>query len=1431
MVSLKAMNQCVWFLFMLTMLIGVTESSFSQVRPHESTSSVPVGTQTLVVKISPYGQANQRSTNSADIQKIAEKVGASSFNRLTNREPGLRSRKKYDFGVDRIFLLNFNTGADLNSTLKELKSDPEIEYAEPWIPAQQLLIPNDPFANPELGDNGQEYLSIINAYDSWEISTGSDSVLIAITDSGIPLDHEDLQENFYININDTIDGIDNDGNGFVDDFQGWDAADNDNDQTPEYETTVGGFSPGHGTLVTGIAGADTDNNTGIAGVGYNTPFLSIKNSRSSDGAITAGYQSILVAAELGAAIINCSWGRKESTGGFSQAEQDIINEAVFNYDAVVVAAAGNDGDDFRFYPASYDQVLSVTSTNASDERSGFSSYNFEVDVMAPGQSELSTEISGGYQNAQGTSFSAPMVAGAAALLRAHRPELSAIQVMERIRVATEDTYLIGNNSNFQDQLGFGRLDMQEALANDSLRAFRITDTKTRGPVSNLLFYGDTVTVNFSGLNVLNPMDNLALSASSASSFVNFVNQEVETGPLATLEEYNSDQTFSFYLDPFTPADEALAIRIGMSGQDYEDYQYLRLKTAPSFLNLQTDSLELTVSSNGNLGFDKDGQTDGVGFTFDGDRIAKHFGIMLGTSPETLSNNVINNYATSSRDDDFEEVNLLKLFPNERTSIDLSGRFEAKNPEMLVDVVIDQQYYSWDSDTTQNFLVVEYRVNNIGDDTLSNLPVAMYMDWDIGNAFQNRIEYDSSLGFGYAYDSAQRHFATVTPLTEEDPVFYAVDRQNFGGNPSDLNGITFTREEKFEFISQGIGKGSAGLNGSGNDIAQISGVNLNTLLPGQSAKIAWAWAVSTSPEALSAAVGRAKDLYRIETQNPAVQAKAVICRNDDFELLPSGGETYRFYSDPLGTNLIGTGISLVVEAIDQDTLFYFEAINGNLKEDVAAFEIITKGAQVEFTIDPDTLYLNSEPAFVSFTDQTEGAQTRLWDFDNGFQSTLEAPLIAFDTPGTYNIVLNVTDSTGCEVVGSRELLVVNRSPLPQVDNQLVCISTTTQIEALNTDSIAIYADEALTNLLFTGSVFTTPVITEKTEFYVVNLDGELESFPVKVTVDVLSPEPALSYAIDTTDTTLPSRLILTDRSGRSVSRSWFENGMLIGSDSIQLFEYPNTAFDILMVSQDENACADTAMVTIIPAVSPAPEIGDILVCQNGRLSVRPEGGSIFYFFADQQRSQLLKKGRSLEIAELREPTTFFIATVDSLIESELVEITAEFYPLEADFIFDPDSVNLAESQQVTLSNRSIEASAAFWFYDGVLWNNANDTILTITESTDQTFALIAQNNFDCRDTVFKTLRVFSITAVTDAISMEELSIYPNPVSGHLFVRHSADWNAWALVNALGERVASGELSSGSKDKSAIPMQDIKPGLYFLRLFNQRGYSEYFRVFVD
>ena len=294
-------------------------------------------------------------------------------------------------GVRRVKL---TAGTDVNDALESLRNDPDVEYAEPNFLYQACAMPNDPEFPHQWGlhNTGQTVKgkpgmedADIDAPEAWEVTSGTTTVIVAVIDSGVYYTHPDLEPNIWTNPGEIPgNGIDDDGNGRVDDVRGWDFADDDNDPVDlSYER--------HGTRVAGIVAGAGNNTTGIAGVGWSTKIMPLRALNAQDvGYLSDLIEAIEYAGANGAHVISFSWGGTD----YSQA----LKDAICTSPALFVCAAGNNASNngtTPFYPAGYDcpNIISVAATDQMDNLASFSNYGAaSVHVGAPGSNIYSTQF-------------------------------------------------------------------------------------------------------------------------------------------------------------------------------------------------------------------------------------------------------------------------------------------------------------------------------------------------------------------------------------------------------------------------------------------------------------------------------------------------------------------------------------------------------------------------------------------------------------------------------------------------------------------------------------------------------------------------------------------------------------------------------------------------------------------------------------------------------------------------------------------------------------------------------------------------------------------------------------------------------------------------------------------------------------------------------
>lgn len=379
------------------------------------------------------------------IQILNKRLEESNIKQLKDTELRLLKRQKRAPKnsrvpeLDRIYKIKVEAlnNQPLEQVVKAFNRSPDVEYAELNYTVTIDLQPND------TDFSIQWPLQKINAQQAWDINTGSNSVIVAVVDTGVDYNHRDISDNMWT-----------DANG----YHGRDYVNSDNYPLDDH---------GHGTHCAGIIAAKGNNGKDIAGVCWNAKIMALKfldssGSGSTSNAVTAFYYAV----NHGADIISNSWG----TYDFSQTLQDAINYA-YSQGVIIVAAAGNEGQYYYpHYPSSMEHVISVASTDSSDHKASSSNYGTLVNISAPGVNVLSLRAAGTSMGtpydayttyASGTSMACPHVSGLLALMLSEYPVLSRDEILARLFDNADD--ISAANPAYAGRLGSGRINAYKSL--------------------------------------------------------------------------------------------------------------------------------------------------------------------------------------------------------------------------------------------------------------------------------------------------------------------------------------------------------------------------------------------------------------------------------------------------------------------------------------------------------------------------------------------------------------------------------------------------------------------------------------------------------------------------------------------------------------------------------------------------------------------------------------------------------------------------------------------------------------------------------------------------------------------------------------------------------------------------------------------------------
>ena len=386
-------------------------------------------------------------------------------------------------GMGRIYVFYFDTynSKTVDKAVKDFSSESDVEFSEPVFIGEAAgkkelklsFLPNDEMFSKQwyLNNEGQiaptgrgnaKIGADINMVNAWDIEKGSEDIIVAILDSGIKDDHPDLRSRMWINKEEIPDnGIDDDDNGYIDDYKGWDFAYDDN-------TPTDGF--GHGTNIASVIGCSTNNVIGFAGINQKSKLMNCKNlSSNNNGEYIWWAASVKYAVDNGAQIINMSEGGSD----FSKTLKTAIDYATAK-NVLVCAAMMNKGDDQDYYPASFKGVFAIGATDTDDNRclrftwGGGSCWGKHISVVAPGNKiyGLDYESITSYESMwSGTSQSTAIVSGIASLLLSQKPSRTAAEIKEIIISTAKDQ--VGDSREdkpgWDKYYGYGRVDAYSAL--------------------------------------------------------------------------------------------------------------------------------------------------------------------------------------------------------------------------------------------------------------------------------------------------------------------------------------------------------------------------------------------------------------------------------------------------------------------------------------------------------------------------------------------------------------------------------------------------------------------------------------------------------------------------------------------------------------------------------------------------------------------------------------------------------------------------------------------------------------------------------------------------------------------------------------------------------------------------------------------------------
>jgi len=768
----------------------------------------------VIIKLMP-GVGESLSPSGLGISSVDGILSRLSVNAVEGMFPAaMAERGRGNVDLSRFIVVKYSAPVDPFSLASDLSNVPEVQYAEPWFIYPVTYDPNDPFYSSQYG------LMRIQANAAWDITQGDTATVIGIVDSGVQLGHPDLTGNIWHNPGEVGDdgqgrdkrtnGEDDDANGYIDDWQGWDFGGADyNNVVPDNNPSPTDGNNAHGTHVSGIASASTDNSLGVAGTAFNCRILAIKTAADNDyrgpggtGFIIAGIQGIVYAAAMGADVMNCSWGG----GGGSQVEQDLINFST-DQGTLIVAAAGNSNSSSPHYPSAYQNVISVAATGSSDVRSSYSNYGHTIDVAAPGDAVYATWFPSTYAFLSGTSMASPHAAGSAALIKTMNPGFTGLQVGEQLRVTADN--INGINPSYTDLLGKGRVNVFRALTETppSIRALNLDVSDSAGGNNNgNLEPNEIADIVYNFTNFLAPTSNAAVTLTETSAYISIIDGDFTVGALGTMETIRNDaEPFQISIASNVPPGHIATFKLLMADGTYSDFQWFTLVINPTFQSHNINDLHVTMTNNGNIGFnDYPANMQGIGALYPASSVNHVFegGLIIGNSATKLVNNIrINDQ--QSQDNDFLARTIYDLQTPGIVSNQDGYTWYSDSLAPLANRLglrLDQYTYAFSSSGDTDYVIVRYDITNLTASAISGLYAGQFYDWDIATYSTNRTGFDGTRSLAYAWDGGTPT-APYMGVRALDSVASCRGLVN--------SSLTIDRSAKWNWISGGTGQSTVG----------------------------------------------------------------------------------------------------------------------------------------------------------------------------------------------------------------------------------------------------------------------------------------------------------------------------------------------------------------------------------------------------------------------------------------------------------------------------------------------------------------------------------------------------------------------------------------------------------------------------------------------
>jgi len=542
-----------------------------------------------------------------------------------------------------------------------------------------------------------------------------------------------------------------------------------------------------------------------------------------------------------------------------------------------------------------------------------STYNYKVDISAPGFNVFSTINGGGYVVSSGTSMSSPLVVGCAALVKSYysSQNLYAWQLAEILKTTADVIDTIPFNTIYEDKLGTGRVNLFRAISDTIGPSIKMLDIRITDNNDDIFESGDTLFVTADFINYLDTTQALEIFMEIESPYVELIDSSVSVGVLNTMSTYtNSSNVFKFKILPTMPFsyDIHLNFKYIDSVKKYFNEEFYITTLNVDYLTIDTNNITSTITSKGVIGYnDMPYNVQGKGFLYNNLPMLSYGGLLIGNSTSAISDNLygmLGNY-----DSDFRSItNVKRIIPPLYGDEMYQNVFCDSNAVLYqLNVNVTQNTYAWNQIEKENYIVLEYVIRNFGTTNLTNLYIGFFADWDILTYELNVANTYSAYQMAYVSSQPSQYYAGIQLLSDTVLNYYAVDNDGSDGSININDG--FSSFDKYTMLT--TPRTQAGLQG-GNDVSNVVSAGPYLIASGDSVVVAFALHATNNLIELQASAQTAYNDYNgIASINNTKQTA--------YKIYPQPSTDY-FVVEFEKNNFMCKGVDIVIKSMDSKIVF-------------------------------------------------------------------------------------------------------------------------------------------------------------------------------------------------------------------------------------------------------------------------------------------------------------------------------------------------------------------------------------------------------------------------------------------------------------------------------------------------------------------------------